>query len=265
MTALPTHGVHSGIDEAAYHGDRSSLSSTGAKTIISAGPRTFKHQQDHPVRKDVFDLGTVVHALILGVGEYRVLEHDSWRTKAAQAERDEVRAAGASPILRKDFDAAQDMADAVMSNKLAAGILSEGRPEVSAWAEDPETGVVMRGRIDWLRDNAIVDVKTSAKPVDPMTWERTAWDLRYGLQAWWYSRVLELNDEPERPFLWVALSKEAPHEVYVHSASAELLERGREDAEQALRTYADAQLTGHWPGLADDQQIHQTGLPRWAR
>lgn len=265
MSDLPGTGVHDSIDEAAYHGDRTSLSSTGAKTIVSAGARAFKHQQDHPVHKSVFDLGSVVHALILGVGDYEVLEHDSWRTKAAQEARDAARAAGRAPILTKDYAAARDMADAVMSNKLAAGILSEGRPEVSAWAEDPETGVTMRGRIDWLRDNAIVDVKTSAKPVDPMQWERTAWDLRYGLQAWWYSRVLELNGEPERPFLWVALSKEAPHEVYVHQASAELLERGREDAEQALRTYADCQLTGHWPGLADHEQIHPTGLPRWAR
>lgn len=263
--SLPTHGLHDGVSEGLYHADRSSLSSTGAKTIVTSGARAFKHQQDHPVHKAVFDLGSVVHALILGVGDYEVIDADSWRGKAAQEQRDAARAEGRAPILTKDYAAAQDMADAVMSNKLAAGILSEGTPEISAWAEDPETGVTVRGRIDWLRDNAIVDVKTSAKPVDPMQWERTAWDLRYGLQAWWYSRVLELNGEPERPFLWVALSKEAPHEVYVHSASAELLERGREDGERALRIYADALLTGEWPGLADATEIHETGLPRWAR
>lgn len=265
MSDLPSTGLHDEIDEQAYHGDRSSLSSTGAKTIATAGARAFKHQQDHPVHKDAYDMGSVIHALILGVGDYVVVDADSWRTKAAQEKRDHIRAAGETPILEKDFVAARDMRDAVMENKLAASILSEGRPEVSAWAEDPETGVVMRGRIDWLRDNAIVDVKTSAKPVDPMAWERTAWDFRYGLQAWWYSRVLELNGEPERPFLWVALSKDAPHEVYVHQASTELLDRGREDGERALRTYADCLLTGEWPGLADNQQIHQTGLPRWAR
>lgn len=265
MTALPTTGIHPGIDEAAYHADRASLSSTGAKTIVTHGLRAFRWQQDHPVHKDSFDLGTVVHALILGVGEYQVLEHDSWRTKAAQAERDDARANGRTPILEKDYDAALDMANAVMENKLAAAILTDGQPEVSAWAEDLETGIVMRGRIDYLRDRAIVDVKTSGKPVDPMQWERTAWDFRYGLQAWWYSRVLELNGEPERPFLWVALSKDAPHEVYVHQASTELLERGREDGDKALRLYGDALASGKWPGLADDQQIHQTGLPRWAR
>ena len=253
------------MSESLYHGDRASLSSTGAKTLLYEGPRIYKHRLDHPVHKDSFDLGSVVHALILGVGDYLVVNHDSWRTKVAQAERDEARAAGSTPILAKDYFAAVDMADAVLSNKLTAGILSEGRPEVSAWAEDPVTGIVMRGRIDWLRDNAIVDVKTSKDPVDPMQWEKTAWNYRYGLQAWWYARVLELNGEPERPFLWIALSKDAPHECYVHQASTELLERGREDGERALRLYGDAILTGQWPGLADDQQIHQTGLPRWAR
>ncbi|WME22107.1 PD-(D/E)XK nuclease-like domain-containing protein [Brachybacterium sp. GU-2] len=262
---LPTTGLHDGIPEQEYHGHRASLSSTGAKTIATRGLRAFRWGQDHPVHKDSFDLGSVVHALILGVGDYTVINADSWRTKAAQIERDDVRAADSTPILAKDFNAAEEMADAVLSNKLTAGILSEGRPEVSAWAEDPETGMVMRGRIDWLRDNAIVDVKTSKDPVDPMQWEKTAWNYRYGLQAWWYSRVLELNGEPERPFLWIALSKDAPHECYVHQASTELLERGREDGERALRLYGDAILTGQWPGLADDQQIHQTGLPRWAQ
>lgn len=262
---LPTNGLHDGIPEKDYHADRASLSSTGAKTIATQGLRAFKWAQDHPVHKDAFDLGTVVHALILGVGDFRVINHDSWRTKAAQQERDEARANGSTPILAKDFNAAEEMAGAVLSNKLTSGILSEGRPEVSAWAEDPDTGVIMRGRIDWLRTNAVVDVKTSAKPVDPMQWERTAWDHRYGLQAYWYTRVLELNGEPGRPFLWIALSKDAPHESYVHQASDELLERGREDAEHALRLYANAVATGKWPGLADDQQIHTTGLPRWAR
>lgn len=264
MTALPTHGVHSGVDEAAYHGDRSSLSSTGAKTIISAGPRTFKHQQDHPVHKDAFDLGSVVHALILGVGDYQVIEHDSWRTKAAQAERDAARTEGKAPILSKDYAAAQDMADAVMSNKLAAAVLSDGKPEVSMWHEDPETGVRMRGRADYLRDGYLIDLKTAAGAIDPAAFEKKVWDMRYGLQMYWYRRILELNGVEAAP-IWVVVSKDQPHEVYISQPSPELMERGREDAERALRIYADCLLTNEWPGLADDQQIHTIDLPRWAR
>ncbi|UEJ83960.1 PD-(D/E)XK nuclease-like domain-containing protein [Brachybacterium halotolerans subsp. kimchii] len=265
MGDLPSEGLHDSIDEQAYHADPRSLSSTGAKTILTQGLRAFQWKREHPEHKAAFDLGSVVHALMLGVGDFEVIDADSWRTKDAKAAQQAAYDAGRTPILTKDHATAVDMRDAVLSNKLAEGIFSEGRPEVSAWAEDPETGILMRGRIDWLRDNAIVDVKTSAKPVDPMEWERTAWNFRYGLQAYWYSRLLELNGEPERPFLWVAISTSAPYEVYVHQASAEMLDKGREDAEDVLCQYGDALLTGKWPGLADADQIHLTGLPRWAR
>ena len=263
--SLPTKGLHESIPEAEYHSDPRSLSSTGAKVLLFEGPRAYKWKRDHPAHKDAFDLGTVAHALILGAGDYVVLDYPDWRTKAAQAERDQVRADGGTPILRKDVALAEAMRDSAYASPLAAAILSEGRAEVSMWATDPETGVAMRGRADWLRDNALVDLKTSGKPVDPKQWERTAWDFHYGFQAWWYQRVLELNGEPERPFLWIAVSTSAPHECYIHEASPELLDRSREDGERALRLYADCLASGKWPGLADDQEIHQTGLPRWAR
>lgn len=264
MTKLPSTGLHDGIDETAYHSDRRSLSSTGAKTLLYQGPRAFQHAQANPVHKDVYDLGSVVHALILGVGDYEVLDYDSWRTKAAQEARAAARLEGRAPILVKDYAAAEAMRDAVMENKLAAGILSEGRPEVSMWATDPETGVLMRGRIDWLRTNAFTDVKTSAGQVDPLEYARTAWKLRYHFQAAWYQRVLALNGIEDLPPLWVALSKDAPHEVYVHQPDADMLARGHDDVDQALELYAHCLATDIWPGLQDDQQIHTISAPRWA-
>lgn len=264
MTELPSVGLHDGIDETAYHSDRRSLSSTGAKTLLYQGPRAFRWAQDHPVHKDVYDFGSVVHALILGVGDFEVLEHDSWRTKAAQADRDAARADGRAPILAKDYAAAEAMRDAVLENKLAASILSEGRPEVSMWAQDPDTGVLMRGRIDWLRDNAFIDVKTSAGQVDPLEYARTAWKLRYHFQAAFYQRILSLNGVEDLPPLWVALSKDAPHEVYVHQPDTDMLDRGHADVDRALDLYAHCLATDTWPGLQDDQQIHTITAPRWA-
>lgn len=263
--SLPDAGLHSDIPEAEYHSDGRSLSSTGAKTLLYRGPRAYRWAQDHPVHKDAYDMGSVVHALVLGVGDYEVILADSWRTKSAQEEREAARSAGRTPILAKDFEAAAAMRDAVYASPLAAGILSEGRPEVSAWGTDPETGILMRGRLDWLRDETVVDLKTSAKPTHPCEFERTAWTLGYHLQAAWYLRLLELAGEEPRPYLWVVLDKNAPHETYVYQASADLLERGREDVDRALRLYADCLARDTWPGLADDQEIHQLDAPAWAR
>lgn len=260
--ALPVTGLHDGIDESTYHGDPGSLSSTGAKTLLYDGPRAYRWQRDHPIHKDAYDLGSVAHALILGVGDYTVLEHDSYRSKAAQVDRDQARADGRTPLLAKDYRVAEAIADAVTASPLAVSILAEGRPEVSMWATDPDTGVLMRGRVDWLRGDSIVDLKTSAKPTHPTEWAWTVRNYHYALQAAWYRRIHRLNTGDDLPFLWIAVDKSDDPQAYVHQPDPDLLADADYDVDRALHLYADCVATDTWPGLADDQQIHTTIDPR---
>lgn len=262
---LPSHGLHNGIPEGEYHADPRSLSSTGAKTIVTEGADIFAWKRAHPEHKDAFDFGTVVHAIVLSVGDFEVLDFDSWRTKAAKEAQAAARDAGKTPILLADYRRAKAAADAVQANETAAAIFRLGQPEVSVWATDPDTGVLMRGRIDWLRTNAIADLKTTSKPNHPEAWRKTSWDFKYGLQAWWYSRILELNGEPERPFIWVTVDTNAPHAVYLYQPSPEVIDKGRELGERALATYANALETDYWPPLADQREIHVTDLPAWVK
>lgn len=258
--ALPVEGLHDDIPEQEYHADPGSLSSTGAKTILYQGPRAFQHAQANPVHKDAYDIGNVVHALILGVGDYEVLDFPDYRTKVAQQARDEAREGGKTPILPRDLAPAEAMRDAVYDNSMAAWLLGAGRPEVSLWATDPETGVLMRGRIDWLRDNAFVDVKTSKDPTDPRSYARTAWKLGYHVQAAWYQRLLRLNGL-DLPPLWIAVHKTEPHETYVHQPDADMLAIGHAEVDRALHLYASCQASGRWPGLADADTIHTLERP----
>lgn len=261
---LPTHGLHDNIPEQAYHQDPDSLSSTGAKTLLYEGPSVYQWRREHPVHKDVFDFGSVSHALILGAGDYRVLDFDSWRSKAAQEARDQARADGATPILAKDHETAQAVADAVHRNPQAARLLAEGRPEVSGWATDPETGVVMRGRFDWLRTDAIVDVKTSGKPVHPTEFQWTARNHHYWFQAAWYQRLHHLCTGERVPFLWVAVTTTAPHDCYVLEADQAVIDDMQEEVDRALRLYADCTGMGAWPSLWPADQIHTITDPRRA-
>lgn len=136
------------LDEAKYHADRDSLSVSGAKLLLRS-PALFRHRLDHPEHKDVFDLGSAAHKLVLGVGpDLAVIDADSWRTKAAQEERDAARAAGAIPLLKADHERVVAMADRLAEHKTAMTLLSEGEPEVSAYALDERTGVLRRGRFD---------------------------------------------------------------------------------------------------------------------
>lgn len=263
--SLPTSGLHDRIPETEYHGDPRSLSSTGAKTILSEGAYVYKYRRDNPEHKDVFDFGSVVHALILDVGDYQVLPHDSYRTKAAQEAKQQAREAGLTPILEPDYTRAEAVRDAVLANDVAWSLLTEGRPEVSAWATDPNTGVLMRGRFDYLRDDAIVDLKTTSKGISPTTWAKTVWDYRYGLQAVWYEKLLEFNEEEMRPFIWVVVSTQAPYEVGLFQPTTRLLDYGEADMRTALTIYAEASHTEHWPHLTDPHDIIEIDPPAWVK
>ena len=261
---LPENGLHDSINEAEYHGDARSLSSTGAKTLLYQGPRAYRYMKDNPAPyKPAFDFGSVVHALVLGVGDVEVVQASSWTGKAAREERDRVRATGATPILAKDYRIACDMADAVDSNPLARSLLTEGRPEVSAWAEDPETGVLLRGRFDYLNADNFVDLKTVAGPSDPREFAWTVRKFHYTFQAAWYQRLLALNGHGDVPPFWVAVSKDPPHDVYVHRPSRDMLNTAHEDVDRALALYAECKERDEWPGLADSHTIHTLTDTPW--
>lgn len=248
---LPTEGLHYNIDEALYHADPLSLSSSSAKTLIYEGPDALHEKASQPSQhSDNFDFGSVVHALVLGAGEYAVIEADSYRSKAAREMRDELRAQGVAPILRTRLAVAQEMARSVFRHKEAASLLAQGHPEVSMWAMDPMTGVLMRGRVDWW-DGAVVDLKTTSGDVTRTGWVHTVWSFKYAFQFAYYNRILELNDiEPQCPH-WIVVSKRDPYEAGVFTPSNELMRRAEHDVDRALWLYAHCQETDTWPPLRD--------------
>ena len=83
------------MPEADYHADPvagGSLSSSVARHILARTPAEVAYERDHPVHKDAYDLGTVVHKALLGIGpEIVEVDADSWQTKAARQARDEAR------------------------------------------------------------------------------------------------------------------------------------------------------------------------------
>jgi len=249
VTVLPSLGLHDDVDEVAYHGDSRSLSSTQAKTVLHDGPKEFREAvREH---RDAYDFGSVVHALVLGVGEYTVLDFDSWRTKEARTVRDLYRSAGVAPILERDFVKAEAMRDAVFAHPVAAELLAEGRPEVSIWATDPATGVLMRGRIDWLRGGTNIDLKTSSGRVDSESFAGTALRFHYGMQAAWYMRLLHLNGVEPTPPIWVVAGKRPPYEVEVLRPAQDLIDFSTLEVDRALALYARCVETDTWPSAGE--------------
>lgn len=272
MTALTIDapGLYADVEESAYHRDvvlaptlGRSLSSTGAKTILDS-PARFAYQREHPVTSDAFDFGTAAHTMLLGSGpEIAVIEADSYRTKAAQAQRDAEREEGKVPMLSPDYMRALDLVDAVLAHPVAGAIFrADGKAEQSLYWVDDETGVTCRGRIDWLHPRAIVDFKTSAN-ASPAKFSRALVDYGYALQAAWYSDGYEAVTGERLPFIHVVVEKEPPHLVAVYQLDDEALAYGREQGAQARRLFAECESSGEWPGYPSE--VVSVSLPAWAR
>lgn len=264
-------GIYPDVPEHAYHsrefGPADSLSSTEAKRILRA-PSVMRWHRDNPEPpKAAFDLGHVVHALVLGTGlPIHVHDHPDLRTKAAKEEAADARLAGMVPIKRAEYEEMQAVANAVLTHEAAGPLFENGEPEQSMYAVDADTGVWMRGRLDWFTRTAdgapvLADLKTAVSAV-PDEWMRQAANLEYGVQREWYrSMWTAITGERDPRFLHVIVEKTAPYLVSVCEMGFDFEHIGKQKMRRALDTYKQCLDTGVWPGIAPT--IHPAIPPMW--
>jgi hypothetical protein len=255
-----------GISDADYHADTTSLSSTGARKILEC-PARFRWERDNPPEpKPAFDFGHLVHRLVLGEGSViQIVEATDWRGKAAQAERDAARAAGAVPALRSEYDAAVAMREAVMAHPTAAALFAEGVAELSGYWQDEPTDIGLRFRPDWLTTldgrPICVDLKTTIN-ADPAEFARSVVKWGYMSQADWYLQGLAAHAINDAAFYFVCIEKTAPYPVSVIELDTDALAEGAHRNRRAIDLFDHCSRTGIWPAYGTG--IHTVSLPPWA-
>lgn len=143
------------------------------------------------------EFGKAAHSMVLGSGP-QVMAKPNLRTKEGKALRDRlVEQYGADDIVwlsADDVEKVQAMRDMVgdFFTKL------DGQPEVAMIAADPDTGLLIKGKADWLPSTPdpdgvlrIRDYKTTVK--SPDEFERSCWQYGYHIQAAFYMRLYRLT------------------------------------------------------------------------
>lgn len=143
------------------------------------------------------EFGKAAHSMVLGSGP-QVVAKPNLRTKEGKALRDRlVEQYGADDIVwlsADDVEKVQAMRDLVgdFFTKL------DGQPEVAMIAADPDTGLLIKGKADWLPSTPdpdgvlrIRDYKTTVK--SPDEFERSCWQYGYHIQAAFYMRLYRLT------------------------------------------------------------------------
>lgn len=264
MIGVP--GFHDDIPEDQYHADPTTLSQSGAKLLLKA-PALFRHAQlNPPPHKDHFDYGHAAHEEILGVGAGIAVIPKTSKFKVDQVAHREAKekayAEGKTPVTAEQYEDIKRMADQLSTHETAMRLLSEGKPEVTAYSEDPTTGVMRRVRFDWLAPTILTDYK-SAISVDPWVFAGKCASFGYHQQGAFYLDVARALGHPAEAFAFIAQEKTAPYLVEVYELDAASIDRGRELNDQALALFKHCTETGDWRGYTGRDFTTLT-LPRWA-
>ncbi|OFL37499.1 exonuclease VIII [Achromobacter xylosoxidans] len=214
--------------------------------------------------------GQLAHCAILEPAEFDrryAVGPDVSRATKAWKEWEASLPAGVIAIKPDQRETALRQAESVRRLPDVAEALAAGRPEVSAYWIDPDTGVLCRCRPDWVHPAGesgvvLLDVKTYSD-ASPAEFARQIARKRYHVQDAFYSEGFgRAAGVDVLGFVFVAVETEWPF-----AASAVMLDEpgrdvGRNQYRRDLDTYARCLAANDWPGYG--AAIHQVSLPVWA-
>lgn len=281
VTTVPVNdGRYATIPDDVYHADLTSLSSSGARKLLSTTPEEFDFDRRTPSDPNKnYDFGHAAHKMVLGVGsklhmlDPNVCGHtkdgkvasnpastSEWKAAAAAA-----RKRGQLPIAKWDMQKAQTMAGKVFQHPIASRLLGGGEAEHSIYWHDDATGVRRRIRPDYLPAGFVrplcVDYKT-ATSANPEQFQRAVVDYGYHCQQAYYEDGLAELGMIDVGFLFVVQSKTAPYTVSVCQIDPDVVELGRRQNRIALEIFARCSESGVWPGY---EGIQTVGMAGWAK
>lgn len=275
----PNDGIYASIDDDVYHSDLLSLSSSGARDLLSSTPEEFDFNRRKPSDPNKnYDFGHAAHKMVLGKGsrlamlDPKVCGHTAdgklakvpsatseWKAAAAKARRE-----GKLPIAKSDMEKAQTMAGRVFQHRTAARLLAEGRAEHSIYWHDDATGVRLRARPDFISEGLgrpVCDDYKTATSASPRQFQRAVFDYGYHMQQAFYEDALAEIGIVGAGFLFIVQSKNAPYTVSVCSIDPEVVELGRRQNRAAIELFARCMEQDRWPGYDGIQAV---GMAGWA-
>jgi hypothetical protein len=215
-----------------------------------------------------FDIGVCAHSLLLdGVDKAYVVQADSWRTKDAQAARDEARLNGRIPLLPHEYENVLAMLGAIRvqlaTHQAEPPLFESGAAEQTiVWDEE---GVTCKARLDWLRHDlaTIDDLKTRSAEggASVERWKKALYLHGAHLQAYMYRRAVEVAMGVTPEFRWCCVETSPPYALSVSSPGADVLAVGQSDFEYALATWRKCLAADEWSAYPNE--VARLEAPAW--
>lgn len=218
--------------------------------------------------KDEFDYGTAAHSLLLESdgSNLAVIDHPDYRTKAAREERDNARAQGKTPLLKRKMDRVVAMAEtankAIKESEIAEA-WAAGISEQSLYWDDLGGKIKCKARFDRYTQASIrwiFDYK-SCMSANPDAFLRSAVSCGYDMQEAFYRRgekALTGKDFDAR-FVFVAQEKEEPFACSLIAFDPSMQEIADRKVAFAMTLWEGCITSGEWRGYSN--RIHYMAPP----
>lgn len=160
------------------------------------------------------------------------------------------------PIDYETWVHVHELFDALMGNPYISVGLADGEAELSCFAIEPETGLLIKCRFDFLnRFGQAWDVKT-ARSADDRPFTYHANDMAYDIQDAFYRLVGTLCGLDINAFLFAVVEKEVPiADVKEYSPNTQM--RAKEKLRHYLAKFKTCLETNEWPAYKSEPSITQ--------
>lgn len=257
--------IHENLTNAEYHNDTTAISKSGLD-LIERAPILYrrKYFSKLPIKNKTVDpgyfiAGTAFHSFIL---EPEKLEDEFVVKPIFMGEGSRKREidfnlsnSNKNIIDLPTFKMVSGMRDSVLANPTIkrAGLLANGRAELSFFWNDPATGVRCKCRPDYLNDY-IVDLK-STDNASEIAVNRTIKKYNYHKQGAFYLDGVRAAGLKPKGFVFIFVEKTPPYLVNVFLLSSDDADAGREKYNENLKTFSQCNETGVWPGYSAEIKL----------
>lgn len=227
----------------------------------------YRWRIDHPEpRKPAFVLGGAIHTLALEPDKFAeryALFDGTRRGKIWEAWQEDH--PGRESLKPPEMARVEGAAAALISHRISVELFTGGRREEAHTWTDESTGMECKGRLDYIRPNEVIDLKSSERGVGQrMADLASANYLYHGQLAFYQDGAIASGAIPrDAPPPWIVfVQSKGPYDVGCYRFSYEDIATGRALYRHLLGKLQECIAADYWPGEAPDEM--QLNLPAWS-
>lgn len=258
-------GVHPTMPADTYHEQRKFIGSSSlAKMDLS--PRHFYQAWTIPSGPTAAMFkGNLIHSLLLEQDIERFVRRplnekgDLVRSNSKEYAAFLAENPGKEPVHPDDFDPMYDMLTSFCDNERAMAMMNKSRIEHSVFAQDPESGLLLKARPDIWGSGFISDLKSTS---NMRGFNRQIFALMYDVKLAHYAKVIEYaTGEVIDQVYYIAHESNAPYCSQIFTLSKDDFKAAKEKWRILLNQISVCSKTGNWPGYSDE--IHIAEKPKY--